>query len=707
MKKPRILMVLGENQYGVLERFACELSEGFEKEGYLIDWLKGPITVKKIKIEFCRCKNRSYEFAFFFNASMMDFCDMFLKSPSTILWSFFVDPPLYHLERLQVMKQNVIVSFIDRNHLSYAKREFRHIKYLTFLPHGGCKPENCIPYSKRKHQVAFFGSYNDTTMAEAKVESEKEPWRSLIGTVITRMYEEGRDFVDLMEEEMHFENLQPTEYMRKQLLYDFLYVIVLMRNIMRKHMIEVLGAAGVSVDIYGNGWEDYDNKYSEYLHIHEAVSFEEALEIMSDTKIVLNNLPYADGSHERVFTAMRCGAVALTQENVYFREEFEENREIVFFNYRNLGKLPEKIKFLLDNERLAEHIAESGRRKAENSHTWEMRAKDILKTLQEVKEEQQKQEISCVPVANGYDETFNSLLFFVGISDKDSLYEIMKENFIGYAISQRSNAALLEKSFFNYPYWGRLNIEQGVFECARERTHLLKDREKDFVWLYHRMGDETSRRVLIVLLQNWLDPTANSLNQMPRNGWQQYFDLDLIQFHEDEVFVDCGAYIGDTFIDFALECKSYRNVYCYEFDENNLEELRKIVKDYPNVTVRDCAVGDKDGEISIEEADDHSSSRLKSGGNGRKVPMVTLDSDIKERITFIKADIEGAEKSMLQGAKNHIRNENPKLAIAVYHGNSDILDIPLLIEEMNPDYNFYLRYYGGNLYPNEMILYAL
>lgn len=69
------------------------------------------------------------------------------------------------------------------------------------------------------------------------------------------------------------------------------------------------------------------------------------------------------------------------------------------------------------------------------------------------------------------------------------------------------------------------------------------------------------------------------------------------------------------------------------------------------------------------------------------------DEDIHEKITFIKTDIEGFEVSSLLGAKNHIRDDSPKLAVCTYHIVSDMWEIPRLIESMNPNYRFYLRHY--------------
>ena len=70
-------------------------------------------------------------------------------------------------------------------------------------------------------------------------------------------------------------------------------------------------------------------------------------------------------------------------------------------------------------------------------------------------------------------------------------------------------------------------------------------------------------------------------------------------------------------------------------------------------------------------------------------------------------DIEGGERLAIEGMKNHIKNGSPKLLIAVYHNNTDLFEIPKLIEKYNDNYDFHLRYYGGCIYPTEICLICL
>jgi len=61
---------------------------------------------------------------------------------------------------------------------------------------------------------------------------------------------------------------------------------------------------------------------------------------------------------------------------------------------------------------------------------------------------------------------------------------------------------------------------------------------------------------------------------------------------------------------------------------------------------------------------------------------------------FIKMDIEGAEQEAIKGAINIIKKHTPVLAICLYHKPKDLWEIPLLINNINPNYDMYIRVYG-------------
>ena len=85
--------------------------------------------------------------------------------------------------------------------------------------------------------------------------------------------------------------------------------------------------------------------------------------------------------------------------------------------------------------------------------------------------------------------------------------------------------------------------------------------------------------------------------------------------------------------------------------------------------------------------------------------VVSLDSCITDKVTFIKMDIEGAELNALKGSREIIKKYKPRLAVSVYHKKEDLIEIPLYIKELVPEYKLYIRHYSNAAI--ETVLYAV
>ena len=73
-----------------------------------------------------------------------------------------------------------------------------------------------------------------------------------------------------------------------------------------------------------------------------------------------------------------------------------------------------------------------------------------------------------------------------------------------------------------------------------------------------------------------------------------------------------------------------------------------------------------------------------------RVHVVSLDEyfrDREPRIDMIKADVEGSELALLQGAQEIIRRDRPNLAISLYHKLTDYFELPLYIKSLVPEYH--------------------
>ena len=282
---------------------------------------------------------------------------------------------------------------------------------------------------------------------------------------------------------------------------------------------------------------------------------------------------------------------------------------------------------------------------------------------------------------------------------RDNLEEIRQEN------PQLYRGLILVYESYNY-FWGRLNPEEGVFDLIDQRAGALKEHVDEWRWLFEELCDKRSKRALYNILENWITFQPEYIEK--DSAFNDYFDLDLIpEVAEDEVFVDLGGYVGDT-VEGYINAYSgkYGKIYTYEINPQNLERLKEAVKRYPDVVIKENAVGEKEGTMYINTDIEGSSTTLALQGE-YKVTVVSLDEDIKEKITWLKMDIEGSEQSALRGARRHIEEEKPKLTICTYHNNEDIWKIPKMVKEYNPEYKLYFRYYGEGSYPSEYVLFAL
>ena len=291
-----------------------------------------------------------------------------------------------------------------------------------------------------------------------------------------------------------------------------------------------------------------------------------------------------------------------------------------------------------------------------------------------------------------------------GLSDKELYYQI-RSSFESVPEITRNN---MMKFFNQFLYWGSMDIENNNYEEIELKVHELKEHVNDFEELYLNLEDYRSKKLLYAILNNWVHYDFNTLSEVIEKCYDDYFDLDLIPECHNEVLVDLGAYTGDSTISFLRNYgDSYQKIYAYEITPETYQILVSNLRDYPNIVCYLKGVGDQKGSMSVVNSIVDASANTVLISDDGVIPMVTLDEDIGEKITMIKMDIEGFEQLAIKGAMNHIKNNHPKLLISVYHKNEDLWKIPKMIKEIDPTYQFYLRYHGGNIYPTEITLIAL
>lgn len=253
---------------------------------------------------------------------------------------------------------------------------------------------------------------------------------------------------------------------------------------------------------------------------------------------------------------------------------------------------------------------------------------------------------------------------------------------------------------------------------------LLKKNKLNIINAYNLFEDIESKNIYSQIIdfrsKHYFSVTMDSIF----SKHVQYLDKKIISRNLKEVFVDGGAYVGDTVDSFIKFSKNkYNKIYSFEPDQKNYKSLIKFHKNIVGKKLFPIQAGlYKTNEYLhfYQEGNPEStlikknSFSLLSGGIVKankqtmsKIKVVSIDSYFKrlEAPTFIKMDIEGAEIDALLGARKIIKKYKPKLAICVYHHPNDLWEIPLLIKRLNPKYKLYLRHYSRELC--ETVCYAI
>ena len=150
------------------------------------------------------------------------------------------------------------------------------------------------------------------------------------------------------------------------------------------------------------------------------------------------------------------------------------------------------------------------------------------------------------------------------------------------------------------------------------------------------------------------------------------------------IVVDVGANIGLHTLNMARIVGNTGRVFAFEPDPSNFEILRKNVKinNYQNIILEEKAVGDKHGRVTLYQSDHPGNHRLfpqtKQAKGEVEVELTSLDkyfidSNLAEKINFIKIDVEGLEFSVLNGMKNILKN-NKKIKI-LFEFMPDIMEV--------------------------------
>jgi FkbM family methyltransferase len=274
---------------------------------------------------------------------------------------------------------------------------------------------------------------------------------------------------------------------------------------------------------------------------------------------------------------------------------------------------------------------------------------------------------------------------------------------------ENKNAIVVSCSLAIYPHGALNSLKNAGFQnivnildisnCSDLDLQIMflsnakEDFENNFINyenIYNLMNEDESKNAFKNILSFRKNFNLKYMKEYKVDEIGQYFE-DFLNLQEGEVFVDAGGFDGQTSIEFIKHCPKYKSIYIFEPDSDNLGLAKKNLANFKNVNFISKGLSNKKDTLKFDTGSGSASSISENGSI--EIQVDTLDNLVKQKVSFIKMDIEGAEGLAIEGMKNHILNDHPKMAISVYHKVDDFWKIPEQIFAIRDDYDIYMRHY--------------
>lgn len=380
----KICFLVNYNLYESKRHFTQKLAEAFNRkaiETKIIDVNEEVLTAETISALRHYAPTLTCSFNSLLPVSTGKYLWDILEIPHLAV---LVDPALYSISLIR--SPYSILSCVDRSDESAVRSS--QFSNVFFWPHAVEKDIPDPDHDAKSYPVVFFGScYDYESLRVSWRENHSEKINKVIDDAIEIVFSDKKSTLsEALVTAWNLTKPDATDVDFTELFYCVDYYtrgkdrVELIRSIQDAE-VHVFGDLSKDSAVSVLGWQQYLSQCSN-VTVHPSVPFAESLNILRQSKICLNSMPFFKyGSHERVLAGLACGAVPVTTENYYFNEMFKDGEEVVYYSMQNRSSVNEAINTLLADESKRREIANRGRSIVMSEHTWDKRVDLLIQIL--------------------------------------------------------------------------------------------------------------------------------------------------------------------------------------------------------------------------------------------------------------------------------------------------------------------------------------
>ncbi|MGG7151281.1 glycosyltransferase family protein [Clostridium neonatale] len=370
-----ILVYKGKSQYNVLNYFA----ESLASELNLLHPTKCiDLSQENSEEILINEADKGVELTIGFNAISSKYTYIVKNIPHI---SIFVDHPMCIYDNIDLTSKNIYISCVDEERVNFIRNKL-NFDNVFILNHAVDRNIEHNIYGDKTFDIVMLGGLKNPEKLRLEFK-DKYHFNKQILQLIDYVGELAlnnsvfpiEDLLDSVIQIMDLDiEISDISSLYRELFCD---IELYFRTISRKRAIESFKE--YNIDVFGNiesGIFPMDSK----VNIHNAIDNKQALEVLRNSKISLNNSKFIyNGSHERVLLAAACGSVNLTNKTSYFENTFKNSA--IYYNDLIINLAKEQVEEVLKNDKKRIEMCLKANEVVMKNHTWKNRAEQIISMI--------------------------------------------------------------------------------------------------------------------------------------------------------------------------------------------------------------------------------------------------------------------------------------------------------------------------------------